>query len=126
MGGGSGRPQVYIVEDDPGMLRLLADLAGDAGWEVYAFTRLAPFRSALARARPTMVIVDDELPDGRGGDFVRALREIPSLDGVAVIVCTAAQPPRLAELRSWAPVMAKPIDLAALERMMANAAAHHN
>jgi len=122
MRNGHARPQVYIVEDDPGTLRLLADLAADAGWEVRGFSRLSTFRRALARARPAMIIVDDELPDGRGGDLVRDLHALPELDGVTVVVCTAAQPSRLAELRSLVPVIAKPIDLDAMENLMAGGA----
>lgn len=113
--------QVYIVEDDPGTLRLLADLARDAGWESRGFTHISSLRRALARERPTMMIIDDDLPDGRGGDLARQLcRELPD---VTLVVCTAAPPMRRAEIGAWVPVLAKPIDLGAVERLMERAAA---
>ena len=112
--------RMYIVEDDPGTLRLLSDLAEDAGWESRGFTHIAALRRALARERPAMMIIDDDLPDGRGGDFARQLRrELPE---VTLVVCTAAPPMRRAEIGAWVPVIPKPLDLDAVERLMERAA----
>jgi DNA-binding NtrC family response regulator len=112
---------MYIVEDDPGMLRLLSDIARDAGWEPHGFTHISSLRRALARERPTMMIIDDDLPDGRGGDLARQLRrELPP--DVTLVVCTAAPSMRRAEIGAWVPVLPKPIDLGAMERRTARAA----
>jgi DNA-binding NtrC family response regulator len=112
--------RVYIVEDDPGTLRLLSDLAEEAGWESRGFTHISSLRRALARERPTMMIIDDDLPDGRGGDLARQLRR--ELPDVTLVVCTAAPAMRRAEIGAWVPVLPKPIDLGAVERLMERAA----
>jgi DNA-binding response OmpR family regulator len=125
---GNGRhraPIVLIVEDDGSTLSLLRDVAVDAGWEPHGFTHLADFRAAYARtARPDLVILDDDLPDGRGGDLARELRADPRMRDVPVVVCTAAHPMRVAEITGWAPVIQKPFDLDQLESFLDAAARH--
>ena len=122
--GGSGRasPLLYVVDDDDATLALLRDVAEEAGWEALGFARLAPLRAALRARRPAMLILDDELPDGRGGDLARELRRDPGMSGVPMLVCTAAHPMRQAEIGSWAPVVSKPFDLDEIERFLAAAA----
>jgi DNA-binding response OmpR family regulator len=122
---GSDRPAplLYVVDDDEATLSLLRDVAEEAGWEARGFSCLAPLRAALRSRRPTFLILDDELPDGRGGDFANELRRDPDMRGVPMLVCTAARPMRRAEIGGWAPVVVKPFDLAEIERFLANAAA---
>lgn len=110
------------MDDDLPTLELLREVARESGWQTVGFTRLAPLRAALARRRPTFLIVDDDLPDGRGGDLVRDLRDDPRLDDVPLVVCTAAPPRRQAEITSWAPVLSKPFDLGEFEALLAAAA----
>ena len=116
-------PVLYVVEDDVATLELLRDVAADAGWEARGFTRIAPLRSALAHETPSLLVLDDDLPDGRGGDLARELRQDPRLAGMKLLVCTAAHPTRQAEITAWAPVVSKPFDLGQIERYF-EAAAH--
>ena len=115
-------PVLYVVDDDVATLELLRELALDAGWEARGFTRLAPLRSALGRETPTLIVLDDDLPDGRGGDLAREVRQDPRWSDVTLIVCTAAHPARRAEINMWAPVVSKPFDLAEIERFFHAAA----
>ncbi len=115
-------PVLFVVDDDIPTLELLREVARESGWRTVGFTRLAPLRAALAKRTPTLLIVDDDLPDGRGGDLVRDLRRDPRLDDVPLVVCTAAAPRRRAEITSWAPVLCKPFDLGEIEEFLAAAA----
>jgi DNA-binding response OmpR family regulator len=117
-----GSPLLYVVDDDEATSALLRDVAEEAGWEARAFPRLAPLRVALRERRPAFLILDDELPDGRGGDFARTLKRDPSMSDVPMLVCTAARPMRQAEIGDWAPVVAKPFDLSQIERFLEDAA----
>jgi CheY-like chemotaxis protein len=118
----SSSPVLFVVDDDVPTLELLREVARESGWQTVGFTRLAPLRAALARRRPTFLIVDDDLPDGRGGDLVRDLRDDPGLEDVPLVVCTAAAPRRRAEITAWAPVISKPFDLGELEDLLTAAA----
>lgn len=115
------RPCVFVVDDDIAALSLLCEVALEAGWEARGFSRLAELRRAIDEQPPSLLILDDELPDGRGGDLARELREHRRLQGIPVVVCTAAHPMRRAEIGDWAPVVAKPFDLASIERLLESA-----
>jgi DNA-binding response OmpR family regulator len=129
---GTDAPVVFVVDDDASTLDLLCDIAQDAGWDARGFTRLKEFRANLDNnARPSLLILDDDLPDGSGGDLARDLRSDPRTADVPLLVCTAAHPMRQAEIGSWAPVVSKPFDVDEIERFLRNAAhrggngAHH-
>lgn len=113
-----GRPVVFVVDDDIATVSLLCEVAREAGWDARGFSRLSDLRRAIESEAPSLLILDDELPDGRGGDLARELRADPLLAGVPLVVCTAAHPMRRAEIGDWAPVVAKPFDLGVMERFM--------
>jgi two-component system alkaline phosphatase synthesis response regulator PhoP len=113
-----GRPVLFAVEDDPSTLDMLHDVATDAGWAARGFSQLSEFERAVAERVPDLVILDDDLPDGRGGDRARELRADRRLRDVPVLVCTAAPPSRQAEIGAWVPVVSKPFDLGEIERIL--------
>lgn len=118
-------PVVFIVDDDPMTLALLSDVAVDAGWTVHRFARLQEVRRRLDHELPTLLILDDDLPDGRGGDLARELRRNGRMADTPLLVCTAAQPIRQAEIGSWAPVVSKPFDLAEIDAFLEASARLH-
>jgi DNA-binding response OmpR family regulator len=121
--GSEGRaPVLYVVDDDGATVELLCELAQDRGWAAQGFPLLAHLHRALEERHPTLLVLDDELPDGRGGDLARQLRCDPATAEIAVLVCTAAHPMRQAEIGGWAPVVAKPFDLDEVERFLDDAA----
>ena len=109
---------LFVVEDDAATLALLADIAADCGWAVRGFTRLRDLEARLDVDRPSLLILDDDLPDGSGGDLARKLRGDERLGGIPMIVCTAAHPLRQTEIGAWAPVVSKPFDLVEIERFL--------
>ncbi|HEX7173187.1 MAG TPA: response regulator [Candidatus Limnocylindria bacterium] len=124
-GGAAGerhQPMMLAVDDDLATLDLLCEIASEAGWFAMGFTRLAELRATLDHQRPNLLILDDDLPDGRGGDLARELREDPRTHDVPLLVCTAAHPMRQAEIGNWAPVISKPFDLGEIERFLDAAA----
>lgn len=112
------RRPIFVVDDDAATLRLLGDVAEEAGLEPQTFTTLGEVRAALREMQPDVVLLDDDLPDGRGGDLARELTEDPATRDIHVVVCTAADLRRRAEISAWAPVLAKPFDVAELERLL--------
>jgi DNA-binding response OmpR family regulator len=118
-------PVLFVVDDDPATLELLCEIGRDAGWITQGFTRLLELRRSLDGARPELLILDDDLPDGRGGDLARELREDRRMADVPTLVCTAAHPMRQAEINAWAPVVSKPFDLDEIEAFLGAAARRH-
>lgn len=119
-------PALFAVDDDPATLELLCDIARDAGWVAHGFTRLAELRETLDELKPELLILDDDLPDGRGGDLAKELREDERMADVPTLVCTAAHALRQAEINAWAPVVSKPFDLGEIEAFLGAAARRHH
>jgi DNA-binding response OmpR family regulator len=119
-----GEPEdgvAYVLDDDPAALELMCDIAEEAGWQCRAFTRLRELKASLANRRPGVMVLDDDLPDGSGGDLARELREDPIMSRIPVVICSAAHPMRKAEITSWAPVVSKPFRIDELERFLRRA-----
>lgn len=119
------RPVVFVVDDDLTTLELLCDIARDAGWLAKGFTRLDELRRSLNVGTPTLLILDDDLPDGRGGDLARELHQDERMADVPILVCTAAHPMRQAEIGAWALVVSKPFDLSQIDAFLGAAADRH-
>lgn len=109
------RPVLFVLDDDVGTIDVLREVAHDAGWIAHGFTRLSALREYLGHTKPTLLILDDDLPDGRGGDLARDLRNDERLANLPLVVCTAAHRGRRAEIGSWAEVIAKPFDLVEIQ-----------
>jgi DNA-binding response OmpR family regulator len=120
---GAHPPPAFVVDDDIGMLRLLSEVAAAVGLRPLAFTRLSAARRALNERLPEVLVVDDDLPDGRGADLVHELRANPRTRHVKVIVCTAAGPDRRRQISSLAPVIAKPFEVTEVEGVLRAATA---
>lgn len=112
-------PLLFAVDDDRSTLALLCDIARGSGWVARGFTRLREVRANLAKdRRPTLLILDDDLPDGRGGDLARELLADPRTEDMPLLICSGAPPERRGEMRGFAPVVSKPFDLEEIERFL--------
>jgi CheY-like chemotaxis protein len=120
--GRTRRPRAFVIEDDLQTLRLLTELVASSGLEPMPFTRISSARRALTQRMPAVMVVDDELPDGRGAELVRELRTNPRARHVKVVFCTAAEPARRREIAHLGPVIGKPFRLRDIERALAEVA----
>lgn len=105
------RQRAYILEDDPDIAALEADLLRDLGFSVVTCTRIVELGDLMDVALPHLLVVDIMLPDGDGGDITELLRS--AWPGIPVVIVSAASQQRLAELSPIGPVVAKPFDLTA-------------
>lgn len=121
-GGTTHRACALLVDDDPLVLDVLAEVAEAVGLRPVACRTLASARHALREHAPAVAIVDDALPDGRGLDLVQRLRANGNARRTRVFFCTSAQPGRRQEMARVAPVIRKPFALAEVERVMRDAA----
>jgi CheY-like chemotaxis protein len=93
---GPAGPAVLVVEDDPGVAALLADVLAGAGYAP-ATTDSALGAAALARRlRPAAVLLDLGLPYRSGGALLDDLKADPATAGIPVLMVSAladAPPP---------------------------------
>jgi DNA-binding response OmpR family regulator len=103
--------RAYVLEDDPDIAALEADLLREMGFGVVTCTRIVELGDLMEVALPHLLVVDVMLPDGDGGDITELLRT--AWPGIPVVIVSAASRERLAELAPIGPVVAKPFDLEA-------------
>jgi two-component system OmpR family response regulator len=101
--------RAYVLEDDPDIAALEADMLRELGFNVITCTRIVELGDLMAVALPHLLVVDVMLPDGDGGDIAELLRE--TWPGIPAVFVSAASRGRLAELAPLGPVVAKPFDL---------------
>ena len=67
------RPLVTILDDEPEIRTLLAEVLQDAGFDTLSFGRAHAFEAALAQHKPDVCLVDLSLPDTDGLTLVHRL-----------------------------------------------------
>lgn len=119
----SHAPRAYVLEDDPDIAALEADLLREMGFGVVTCTRIVELGDLMEVALPHLLVVDVMLPDGDGGSITELLRS--AWPGIPAVFVSAANRERLAELAPIGPVVAKPFDLdafrSAVEEAFGNA-----
>ena len=92
---------MLIIDDDPDIRRLVADVLRLAGHEP---EEAANGLDALTRlrqgARPDLVLLDVQMPDLDGWDTLRTMRAVEHLADVPVVLCTVKASPHDV-LRGW-------------------------
>jgi two-component system KDP operon response regulator KdpE len=109
---------VLVVEDDPTLARAIVRNLSARGYVARSATTVAEAMDAIAEARPTLVLLDIDLPDGSGWEVLRGLRAAGHSD-IPVIVMSALRPnPRLCEDLHPAAVLEQPFPMASLLRLV--------
>ncbi len=107
--GAEATQRAYVLEDDPDIAALEADLLRDLGFTVVICSRIVELGDLMELALPHLLVVDVMLPDGDGGDITELLRG--AWPGIPVVIVSAASRERLAELVELGPLVPKPFDL---------------
>lgn len=101
---------VLVVEDDATIAFAIRSALEDEGMSVIVASTVAEATGVFDRARPSLVLLDWNLPDGSGEDVVRAIRPMDA--SVPIVVMSAA---REALRASWVcdarKRVEKPVDL---------------
>jgi DNA-binding response OmpR family regulator len=115
----AGSSRAYVLEDDPDIAALEADLLRGMGFVVVTCTRIVELGDLMDLALPHLLVVDVMLPDGDGGDITELLRT--AWPGIPVVIVSAASRERLAELEPLGPVVPKPFDIEAFQQAVESA-----
>jgi two-component system, OmpR family, response regulator len=104
--------RVLLIEDEPHLGSAVQEHVRHAGHAVDWFQRLEPADLAVRSVEYDAILLDLHLPDGRGLDFLRKLRQ--RRDGLPVVIVTARDQvsDRIEGLKAGADdYLVKPFDL---------------
>lgn len=87
-------PVLAMVDDEPGMCRLIERIGKDCGYQVFATTDPLRFKAEVAGLAPTIIIIDLQIP---GMDGIELLRELSSLGLTARILVISGSDPKVME-----------------------------
>lgn len=102
------RPAVALIDDDPGIRRVMTLLLAEEGWTVTSFESAEDALPSLLRGDFAAVVTDHVLPGMRGLDLARALRA--AQPATRCVVISGYPPPEDCDF----PWLCKPVDFGAL------------
>jgi two-component system phosphate regulon response regulator PhoB len=99
----SSTASILVVEDEPAIMELLRVNLADAGYEVRAVADAEAAEREIARAVPTLVLLDWMLPRKSGLAFARELRTNTRTRLLPIIMVTARtdEADKVAGLEAW-------------------------
>ena len=84
-------PHILIVEDEPDVRTLLADVLVEDGYEVSAARDAADAIALLRRRRPDVIVLDLMMAGLDGWDFLALHRQLPGPHAPVIVVTAAAR-----------------------------------
>ena len=113
---------VLVVDDEDGIVGMLAAILEDAGYRVSTAANGRQALEQVARERPDLVLSDFMMPLVDGAQLGRALRAEPHWAGIAVVMMSAVPEEALrAQFDGYAAFLRKPFDIASLLQAVAGA-----
>ena len=107
--------RVLLIEDDHVLGEAVRDHVASLGYGIDWMKRLDDANDALATVTYDLVLLDLNLPDGRGLDFLKALRRKGSVMAVIIVTAQDQIAARIAGLNNGADdYLVKPFDLSEL------------
>jgi DNA-binding response OmpR family regulator len=79
------RGRVLVVDDDPQIAAICAEVLSNMGFEVATAGSIAEARRSLREQRPELMLLDVTLPDGEGFDFLEELKAERASSHLSVI-----------------------------------------
>ena len=103
---------IIALDDDPGLLRVLAATLKQGGHLPVCYTRFEELRTGLCRVRPALFLLDVQMPYVDGLQVCRWIRGMPEYQTTPVVFLTAdARPDAVADAiaAGGSDYLAKPI-----------------
>lgn len=106
---------ILLVDDEYGIVEVLRMLLADEGYEVLTASDGEQALEVLQEQTPDAVITDQMMPLMSGTELFRAMRKLPALRKVPVVLISSAPllPPGTG--LPWALFLQKPFDFQALK-----------
>lgn len=94
---------VLLVDDDANLLAALKALISGAGYRVQTAVDGVDAMRAVTNEKPDVVVSDSMMPRMDGAGFVRALKAIPALAAIPIVMMSAAACPTALPLHAFLP-----------------------
>ena len=102
---------VWIVDDEPLIRAAMVAVLEEVGHTAEGFGDAESLYTRLVAGEvPSLLILDQMLPDEDGAQVVRSLRERPQYREIPILFCTAVSDEEAERLADLAPVIRKPFD----------------
>ena len=102
---------VWIVDDEPLIRAAMVAVLEEVGHTAEGFGDAESLYTRLVGGeQPSLLILDQMLPDEDGAQVVRSLRERPQYRDIPILFCTAVSDEEAERLTDLAPVIRKPFD----------------
>ncbi len=119
------RPPVLVVEDHPGVLKMLAAVLG-AAYEVMTAADGATGLSIIGQIPLDVVLTDIRMPGATGFDLLREIQRLTPFTSVVMMTAYANVPDAVAAMRLGAfDYVAKPLEADEISLVVARAVEHH-
>jgi len=82
--------KILVIEDEGEMCLLLNLILGDQGMSIDHVNSLSAAKAFLEKEVPSLILLDNRLPDGLGVDFISYLKK--SLPSVKIIMISGVDP----------------------------------
>ena len=82
--------RVLIVDDNGNNLTLEKDLLEVAGFEIFVAQDASSGIIMAKKEKPDIIIMDVRLPDVRGSEAARIIRQDKEMDGIPIVFVTAS------------------------------------
>lgn len=83
-------PRVLVIDDDPGILKLVERALGSRGYEILTANNGTEGLNQIQAERPDIIILDKVMPDIDGFEVARRLRRDPSFAHIPIVILTGA------------------------------------
>ena len=103
------RRTVLVVDDEPSIVELIAEVLEEAGYRVLTARNARTALAIARREQPALVLTDRNMPGIDGVAFVRHLRTSAMTARIPVVIMSSTRPDL--ETTGDVPFLAKPFDL---------------
>jgi CheY-like chemotaxis protein len=109
------KPLILVVDDDGPILLLMRNLLREFGFDADVAASGSEAIEHVRRQRPSLVLLDKNMPGMTGDEVIRALRDDHGFDGLPILILSGepVTQSELVSLRANGAVM-KPFDVPAL------------
>ena len=85
----TGKKYIAVIDVSPVIQRVISMTLRNAGYAVETFDNIKSAQQAFVVVHPDVVISEYNMPDGDGLELCQAMRNIPELSEIPVIIVTA-------------------------------------